>query len=251
MAIKNTIMGGTNWADGDTLVAADLNDTINAIGQIPIGGVIDWLKTYSTVSSGTADTNTVDKLVDTSATFVTDGVTAGMIVYNSTDDTFAIVSAVDSETSLSLAADTQSGSAVTDVFPDGNENYSIYATPKLNPGWYELNGQTISDANSVYNGATLPDVNNSTQSFIRGANKSGGTGGSETHNHQWYTVNGSTNNPVLALATPIQPASMSYNSSGTAVNFTGTTYTTNTNLYTNKVSTLPTYYEMVKIIRIK
>ncbi len=167
MTVKNDLLGGTDWIDGDVLYAADLNGTLNNTIRrtVPVGGVIDWLKTFNTKSSGTADTDTTDKLVDSGATFSSDGVTVGMIIYNSTDETFAIVSAVDSETSLSLSADTATGSSTTDVFPDGDEDYVIYSTPELFEGWVECNGQTLSDADSEYNGAVLPDLNGNIQDF--------------------------------------------------------------------------------------
>jgi hypothetical protein len=71
----------------------------------------------ATWSTGTADTNTENKLVNSGATFETDGVQVGSIVKNTTDTTYGYVTAVDGETSLSLAADT---------FPDGNEGYAVY-----------------------------------------------------------------------------------------------------------------------------
>ncbi len=67
-------------------------------------------------SSGTATTNTASKLVDTAATFETDGVAVNDVAFNQTDGTSALVSAVDSETSLSLASD---------AFPDGDEDYRV------------------------------------------------------------------------------------------------------------------------------
>ena len=70
----------------------------------------------SAKSSGTADTNTLNKLVDTNATFQTDGVAINDIAFNQTDGTSATVTAVDSETSLSLSSD---------AFPDGNEDYRV------------------------------------------------------------------------------------------------------------------------------
>ncbi len=70
-------------------------------------------------STGTATTDTEDKLIDTGATFVVDGVAVGDAVHNTTDDTWGLVTVVDSETSLSLD---------TDVFPDGDEGYEV-ATP--------------------------------------------------------------------------------------------------------------------------
>jgi hypothetical protein len=67
-------------------------------------------------SSGTATTDTASKLVDTNATFDSDGVVVGDIAFNKTDGASAAVTGVDSETSLSLASD---------AFPDGNEDYRV------------------------------------------------------------------------------------------------------------------------------
>lgn len=58
------------------------------------------------------------------------------------------------------------------------------STPALGFGWVECNGQVLSDADSVYNGQTIPNLNNSgataTNAFLRGSTTSGGTGGSTT-----------------------------------------------------------------------
>jgi len=45
-----------------------------------------------------------NKLVDTNKTFITDGVSIGDIVYNTTDNTTATVTSIDSETILSLSS---------------------------------------------------------------------------------------------------------------------------------------------------
>lgn len=62
--------------------------------------------TYSegVVDSGTTDGTTANKLIDSTQNFLTT-VTVGDAIHNTTDDTFALVSAVDSDTSLSLNAD--------------------------------------------------------------------------------------------------------------------------------------------------
>ena len=52
--------------------------------------------------------------------------------------------------------------------------------------WEELNGQTISDAESPMDGQTLPDgigTNDDTRRFLRFNSTSGGTGGSCNHYH--------------------------------------------------------------------
>jgi hypothetical protein len=57
------------------------------------------------IVSGTSTTTTADKLVCATGLFVTNGVAIGDVVYNTTDSTAAVVTAVDSETTLSLNAD--------------------------------------------------------------------------------------------------------------------------------------------------
>ena len=60
-------------------------------------------QTSNNVASGTATSTTVNKLVDTNATFTT--VMVGLTVYNSTDNTWSVITAMDSTTILSLSAD--------------------------------------------------------------------------------------------------------------------------------------------------
>lgn len=144
---------------------------------VPIGGEIPWNKSpaWGILSSGSADTNTVNKLIDTGADFEADGVSAGDIVQNTTDGTFGIVDVVDGPTSLTLRADTQAGSVVTDVFPLGTEAYEVYLIKELGTGWVEVNALTISNSESRMDGKTIEDINNSTPSIPRGNNTSGGT----------------------------------------------------------------------------
>jgi hypothetical protein len=128
MAVRNELLGGTDWEDAETLYAADLNDTfdetINAeIPNIfstisPIGSVFAWLK-------------------------------------------------------------------------------SLTNTPTLPSNWVECNGQTISDAESVYNGVTIPDLNGSLGSglkgyFLRGHTSSGLTESSQnlSHSHEVHCGTG-------------------------------------------------------------
>jgi hypothetical protein len=67
-------------------------------------------------SSGTADSLSANQLIDSTATFQTDGVAPGDQVHNTTDDSYAIVVSVDSETELTLNRD---------IFDDGNEEYQV------------------------------------------------------------------------------------------------------------------------------
>ena len=62
------------------------------------------LPVATTEDSGTASATTADKLVEAGQNFEST-VTVGSIVYNTADDTSATVTAVDSDTELSISAD--------------------------------------------------------------------------------------------------------------------------------------------------
>lgn len=107
---------------------------------------------------------------------------------------------------------------------------SIPSVPELPEGWVECNGQALSDPESPLNGQVIPDLNGSTgtQRFLRGSTASGATGGTEAHKHIISNPNKYANiasaNPGWAAGSP---PSMS------------------------TVSTLPSYYEVVWIIKTK
>lgn len=73
-------------------------------------------------ADGSATATTVGKLVDSAKDFVTLGIKPGFIIYNTTDTTAALVTAVDSATTLSISAD---------VFVSG-ETYKIFAEEEKN-----------------------------------------------------------------------------------------------------------------------
>jgi hypothetical protein len=63
---------------------------------------------------------------------------------------------------------------------------SLANVPALPGTWVECNGQMVGEVDSPLNGINLPDLNGAQGGvplFLRGANTSGGTGGSETHSH--------------------------------------------------------------------
>lgn len=160
--------------NGDAHITGDVSSDTEIQGMVPIGGIIPWHKSIIAMAgtmkkSGTANTDTITKLIDTTADFVTAGVVAGDIVRNSTDTQFAIVITVDSATTLTLD---------WDCFPDGNENYYIYDEPTLSERFVECNGQTISDAESPLNGLNTPNLNSDLGqgfggNFIRASKVSG------------------------------------------------------------------------------
>jgi len=207
----------------------------------PIGSIISWAKTFDKDgynNSGTTTATTADKLVDTGGTPDFDTTVAvGDCIHNTTDDTFAYVTAVDSVSALSIDAD---------IMASG-ETYDIYKTPALPDGWVECDGTQLSDSDSPFHLATLPDLN-STQSFPRGSITSGSTGGEDTH----------------TLITSEMPAH-THTTAFYGNNSTGTSYiigsTTNTGGAGAQGSSstggdgahnnLPVYYEVVFIMRVK
>ena len=198
-AVRSTnlqLKGGTTDFENNKAfdAAGDLVTTFNAVidSLPPIGGIMPWHKTFYSKATGTNTSTSSSKLIDSGATFQTAGVAVGMIVYNSSDATFSYVVSVDSQTQLTLAAN---------IFTATPKNYTVYATPRLSTRWLECNGQTVSDANSPYNGQAVPDMNG-TPRFARGGTTSGGTGGSDTKNmsHSHTGSGGSGNGQWLDSA---------------------------------------------------
>jgi hypothetical protein len=151
-------------------------DTIEATStglEVPIGTILPWHKTFFKKTYGTTTSASTSKLINTGDTFETDGITAGMTVVNTTDDTYPYIVSVDNETALTIA---------DDIFASG-EDYDIYATPHLEDNWIECDGQSITDAESPYYGATAPSLN-STQKFIRGGHISGEVQGDTFQEHK-------------------------------------------------------------------
>jgi hypothetical protein len=87
-------------------------------------------KTYKPRSSGTTDATTAGKLVDSTADFVSDGVTIGDVIANTTDDTETTVTAIDNLTTLSVSPD---------IFTTG-EDYVINGTRLTLIGWFREGG---------------------------------------------------------------------------------------------------------------
>jgi hypothetical protein len=117
---------------------------------VPVGihkGFVAALETMR--CDGTTTATTTNKLVDSAADFVTDAVVAGDWIYNSTDGTWARVTARDDLHTLSVDAN---------VFASG-ESYTIYPTPTWPENIKECDGSTISDAESPLNGMKLPSLN--------------------------------------------------------------------------------------------
>jgi len=106
---------------------------------------------------------------------------------------------------------------------------NLPSVPDLPASFVECNGQVLSDADSPLNGQTIPDLNASagTERFLRGSTTSGATGGAETHSHTTAVDNPRNEGAGAAVAN---------SEFGDAV---------------TTESSLPSYYEVVWVMRVK
>jgi len=91
-------------------------------------------------------------------------------------------------------------------------------------GWVECDGSVISDTDSPFNGDTIPDLNGS-EYFLSGSGGSTTTGGASIHSH---SINASGVQARNNTGTPNRPTTP-----------------------TNASASLPPYYKVVWITRIK
>jgi len=107
------------------------------------------MKDGTTVTiSDTTDATTANKLVDSGADFVTDGIAAGQFAYNSTDDTYSIITAVDDLNTLSLERDIFVSGELYDIGTanfGGADGQVMVETPK-----FYFNHTLVSTTNSWY-----------------------------------------------------------------------------------------------------
>lgn len=108
---------------------------------------------------------------------------------------------------------------------------SLAGVPAIPAGWVECNGQVLNDPLSLLDGTTIPNLNASgggTKRFLRGSTTSGTTGGTETHSH----------------STAVNVAEDTESGAG------GTDAAARGTYGSSSESTLPSYYEVVFIMRV-
>ncbi len=101
MALVN---GGrvTKWSpEGDSTITFEAYPLEAGAGE----GFFDLLHDEDVLVTSTTDSTTSNKLVDSTVNFTSLGIAAGDKVRNTTDDTEAVVTAVDNATTLSISAD--------------------------------------------------------------------------------------------------------------------------------------------------
>lgn len=87
--------------EGDSVITFEAYPLEAGAGE----GFFDLLHSDDVITTSTTDGTTSDKLVDSTVNFSSLGVAAGDKVRNTTDDTEAVVTAVDSATVLSISSD--------------------------------------------------------------------------------------------------------------------------------------------------
>jgi len=111
---------GTSWADAFTTI----QDAINSMEDVVIHAYTIYVRD-GTKKTGTADENTANHLVDDgNSQFVSGDV--GKRVFNITDSTWGVVGSYVDAGDLGIVDIT---GANLDLFPDGDEDYVIEATP--------------------------------------------------------------------------------------------------------------------------
>lgn len=127
---------------------------------------------------------------------------------------------------------------------------SLGGVPSLtqDSNFVECNGQTIIDIASPLNGVTIPDLNSQSR-FLRGSLVSGGSGGSDEHNHQWFLRDRFSYDPGGVGTVDMTVGNKGLNSSSPPFIW----YTTDqwADMYTKNNIALPSYFAVVWIMRIK
>ena len=112
---------------------------------------------------------------------------------------------------------------------------SFTNTPSIPQGWVECDGSVLSDSDSVYNGATLPDLNGDV--FLKGQTTSGSTGGTKTI--------GTTHLPNKFYPSNTNSGTTSYQSGASSHNHTNAWTQGSGNDFE------PVHYEVVWIMRVR
>jgi hypothetical protein len=124
---------------------------------------------------------------------------------------------------------------------------TLTGTPALPDGWVECNGQTISDADSPYNGVTIRNLNGGTYRMLRGASTSGGTGGADTHTLSVAELPAH----VHTYSDTVCNGANSHGGTGGDEAYQDTTSNTSSIGSGSAHNNLPAYTNMVWILRIK
>ena len=135
---------------------------------------------------------------------------------------------------------------------------TLAGVPNLAEGWVECDGSVLVDSQSSLNGQTIPDLNGDNR-FLRGNSTSGGTGGSATHQHITNLANVGNlglNTIGTILDTPYGITNIALSGEDVSeIKVASTESNSRTGNFqadnTSSTSTLPTYYGVVWIMRVR
>ncbi len=125
----------------------------------------------TTLESGAATSTVADELNDTAATFVTNGVQVGDIVYNTTDDTSATITVVDSETVLTLSANIMANTETYVVVSATLETEYLISSKPIFVNQASTTSCVISYASPALNTCTITHTAGDLQQAIQTAMK--------------------------------------------------------------------------------
>jgi hypothetical protein len=130
---------------------------------------------------------------------------------------------------------------------------SLPGSPPPGDDWVECNGQVLDDPDSPFDGQVIPDLNGITETrrFLRGSSTSGAIGGGEAHNHQWYEPEAEDVPQDARIGLHWAGASVTYNPDGTPRAIYEAPSGVSIPGYTTNASSLPSYYEVVWIMKVK
>jgi hypothetical protein len=257
-------------SDGDVANASEYNAlsivNVTAGEDLTAGNVVYIKKSDGKAyisDTGTADDIRADGIVlntvttgntayvQTRGNYVTSGLTAGAIYYLgatgsiTTTQSGVQIGIATSTTNLFINIVQDDRDPVGTIKP-WHKDMTGMPSNMLTAFWVECNGQTLSDPESPFDGQVIPDLNGN-NNFLRGNSTSGGTGGSATHNHQWaIQVAG-----IGGLGLAEDDDAETWQSDGTTQQDCTFTNLGANGFYTKNASTLPPYYNVVWIMKIK
>ena len=128
---------------------------------------------------------------------------------------------------------------------------TLAGVPNLAEGWVECDGSVLVDSQSSLNGQTIPDLNGDNR-FLRGNSTSGGVGGAEptTHRHVMETTT-DTSSASTGDNVGWETSGSSTNSMNTFGAGAGSWEKIQGRTTLVAGSTLPPYYEIVWIMRVR
>lgn len=243
-------------ADNDVLYDGDVNGMSNILaveaGETIAAGNVVWIhlttgeawvsdadvhdknRADGIAVTGGSDGNTV--YVQTRGTWVTSGLTAKQDYYLSA--TAGAVSTTLGGVRIGFALSTtalniqirQDDRDAVGMIKAWHEDMTGMPSNMLTAFWYDCEGSAISDTESPFNGQNLPDLN-TTSRFLRGDDTTGDTSGADTHSHSHsHALNDDGN---------------------TTATGTGKATRSSTDTDATAGSTLPAYFEVKWIMKVK